>query len=237
MPEGSPAPWAESLASWAPGTVGPCSDSSRSPRSPIRRPTRPTTSGTSSTTCPSSSRLTASRSGSAGFGRPRCQAAEAASGPLLEPFHYMTLYLMDDEDVIPEFFAFGQTAVRRGPILCGPPGAALGTVRDHRTVGGPPGGRVSRRRALPTLQRRLRRGRPARWTPRRWWSSRAWPAAWQFTDASSDRHITVAFVDGDLWQASSSLAGAAGGVQAEWAGPLERVDAFRWDWFATLTPQ
>ena len=61
--------------------------------------------------------------------------------------------------------------------------------------------------------------------------------AWQFTDPSSDRHITVAFVDGDLWQASSSLAGAAGGVQAEWAGPLERVDAFRWDWFATLTPQ
>ena len=27
------------------------------------------------------------------------------------------------------------------------------------------------------------------------------------------------------------------GATPEWAGPLERVDAFRWDWFATLTPQ
>jgi hypothetical protein len=43
-------------------------------------------------------------------------------------------------------------------------------------------------------------------------------------------------VDGDLWEASAAL-GEAGGTAAEWAGPLERVDAFRWDWFATLTPQ
>ncbi len=60
--------------------------------------------------------------------------------------------------------------------------------------------------------------------------------AWQFTDAEHDRTITVAFVDGDLWQASASL-GTAGVESPEWAGPLERVDAFRWDWFATLTPQ
>ena len=61
--------------------------------------------------------------------------------------------------------------------------------------------------------------------------------AWQFTDAEHDRTITVAFVDGDLWQASASLGTAGGGESPEWAGPLERVDAFRWDWFATLTPQ
>jgi hypothetical protein len=62
---------------------------------------------------------------------------------------------------------------------------------------------------------------------------------WQFTDASSDRHIAVAFVDGDLWQAASALSemAVASGELPEWAGPLERVDAFRWDWFATLTPQ
>ena len=60
--------------------------------------------------------------------------------------------------------------------------------------------------------------------------------AWQFFDAEHDRTITVAFVDGDLWQASAAL-GTGGGESPEWAGPLERVDAFRWDWFATLTPQ
>ena len=29
--------------------------------------------------------------------------------------------------------------------------------------------------------------------------------AWQFADAEHDRTITVAFVDGDLWQASAAL--------------------------------
>jgi len=48
----------------------------------------------------------------------------------------------------------------------------------------------------------------------------------------------VAFVDGDLWQASSALGPTVVEYGSpEWAGPLERVDAFRWDWFATLTPQ
>jgi hypothetical protein len=59
---------------------------------------------------------------------------------------------------------------------------------------------------------------------------------WQFLDAEHDRTITVTFVDGDLWQASAAL-GTGGAESPEWAGPLERVDAFRWDWFATLTPQ
>ena len=61
--------------------------------------------------------------------------------------------------------------------------------------------------------------------------------AWQFADAEHDRTITVAFVDGDLWQASAALGTGRRRRAAEWAGPLERVDAFRWDWFATLTPQ
>jgi len=49
----------------------------------------------------------------------------------------------------------------------------------------------------------------------------------------------VAFVDGELFGAASALSEvvAAAATQAEWAGPLERVDAFRWDWFATLTPR
>ena len=62
--------------------------------------------------------------------------------------------------------------------------------------------------------------------------------AWQFADADAGRTVTVAFVDGDLWQAAAALGPpCAAGAAPEWAGPLERVDAFRWDWFATLTPQ
>ena len=64
--------------------------------------------------------------------------------------------------------------------------------------------------------------------------------AWQFADAEGDRTVTVAFVDGDLWQVAALVGpalAADGGPAPEWAGPLERVDAFRWDWFATLTPQ
>jgi len=62
---------------------------------------------------------------------------------------------------------------------------------------------------------------------------------WQFADREVGRYVTVAFVDGDLWQAAGAIAaaGANDGGPPEWAGPLERVDAFRWDWFATLTPQ
>src|SRR5215469_1856955 len=39
---------------------------------------------------------------------PRCRTAEARSASLLEPFHYMTLYLMRDEDVVPPFFALAE---------------------------------------------------------------------------------------------------------------------------------
>jgi hypothetical protein len=61
--------------------------------------------------------------------------------------------------------------------------------------------------------------------------------AWQFADG--ERTVTVAFVDGDLWQVADALGPVVtgSGPPPEWAGPLERVDAFRWDWFATLTPQ
>ena len=60
---------------------------------------------------------------------------------------------------------------------------------------------------------------------------------WQFAD--DERTVTVAFVDGDLWRVADTLGTTVGdlGDTPEWAGPLERVDAFRWDWFATLTPQ
>jgi hypothetical protein len=174
------------------------------------------------------------------FGRrwvrsPRCRAAESATGDLLDGFHYMTLYLLRDESVVPEFFALAKRlyaedrffAARRA-LLSGPfavvgrwaaPRVAVSAAAVpyrpahgvHVVVGpGVPGAELVRHPGVA--------------------------GAWQFFDAERDRTITVTFVDGDLWQAATAI-GTGGCESAEWAGPLERVDAFRWDWFATLTPQ
>ena len=174
------------------------------------------------------------------FGRrwvrsPRCRAAESATGALFEPFHYMTLYLLRDEQVIPEFFALAERlraadrffaarrAVVSGPfdivgrwaaprVAVSPEAVPFRPAHGVHVVVGPP------------VDGAALVGHPGV------------AGAWQFADAEAGRFITVAFVDGDLWQASAAL-GTAGGASSEWAGPLERVDAFRWDWFATLTPQ
>jgi hypothetical protein len=174
------------------------------------------------------------------FGRrwvrsPRCRSAEAATTAPLERFHYMTLYLLRDERVLPEFFALAERlrakdrffAARRA-LLSGP-FAVVGRWAAPRVAVSP--------EAVPF--------RPAEGVhvvvgPRVDGAALVRHAGvagvWQFADAERGRTITVAFVDGDLWRASAGL-GAAGGASPEWAGPLERVDAFRWDWFATLTPQ
>src|SRR5215469_5382357 len=39
---------------------------------------------------------------------PRCTAAEAATSEKLDPFHYMTLYLLRDEEVITPFMELGK---------------------------------------------------------------------------------------------------------------------------------
>ena len=67
-------------------------------------------------------------------------------------------------------------------------------------------------------------------------------------DPSLDRHITVAFIDGDLAPTASQLgqwclqhAGHNGTL--EWAGPLDLLDRVNpidtdsYDWFDRLTPQ
>ena len=174
------------------------------------------------------------------FGRrwvrsPRCRAAESATSELLDGFHYMTLYLLRDETVVPEFFALAERlyaedrffAARRA-LLSGP-FEVVGRWAAPRVAVSP--GAVPYRPAQgvhvvvgPALD------------AQGLVDQHGVAGAWQFTDAEHDRTITVSFVDGDLWQAAAAL-GTAGAVDPEWAGPLERVDAFRWDWFATLTPQ
>src|ERR1700734_4209873 len=166
---------------------------------------------------------------------PRSRPAESRTSGLLDPFHYMTLYLLRDETVVPEFFALARRLHAEDRFFAAPrallsgPFAVVGRWAAPRVA-------VSAE-AVPF--------RPARGVhvvvgpalPGEELVGHAGVAgAWQFYDAEHDRTITVTFVDGDLWQASAAL-GTGGAEGPEWAGPLERVDAFRWDWFATLTPQ
>jgi hypothetical protein len=177
------------------------------------------------------------------FGRrwvrsPRCAAAEDAGGPLLERFHYMTLYLLRDRAVLPEFYALGKRLydedrffAARKALLSGPfevtgrwaaPRVAIspGAVPFRPCTGvyvvvGPP---VDGEALI---------------------GHEGVAGAWQFAQPEKSRHVTVAFVDGDLWTTTATL-GSVGHQGAEaplWAGPLEGIDAFRWGWFATLTPQ
>jgi hypothetical protein len=166
---------------------------------------------------------------------PRCRQAETASGSLLHEFHYMTLYLLRDEQVIPEFFALAERLYAldrffraRRALLSGP-FPVVGQWAAPRVAVSP--GAIPFR---PAHGVHVVVGPPVDGEELVGHAGVA--GAWQFADADDDRTITVAFIDGDLWEASASL-GTAGGAAPEWAGPLERVDAFRWDWFATLTPQ
>jgi hypothetical protein len=177
------------------------------------------------------------------FGRrwvrsPHCATVEAASGSLLQRFHYMTLYLLRDERVLPDFFALGEHLhsvdrffAARKALLSGPfevtgrwaaPRVAIsaGAVPFRPSQGvyvvvGPAvdGDALIRHEGVA--------------------------GAWQFTEQGDSRHVTVAFVDGDLWTTTETLADLDLGAddRVEWAGPLEGIDAFRWGWFATLTPQ
>jgi hypothetical protein len=166
---------------------------------------------------------------------PRCREAEAATGSLLDPFHYMTLYLLRDEHVVPEFFALAERLYAldrffraRRAVLSGP-FPVVGRWAAPRVAVSP--GAIPFR---PSHGVHVVVGPSV--DGQELVDHAGVAGAWQFADAEHDRIVTVAFIDGDLWQASASL-GTAGGHEPEWAGPLERVDAFRWDWFATLTPQ
>ena len=167
---------------------------------------------------------------------PRCRSAEAGSGDRLEPFHYMTLYLMRDAEVLAPFQALGERLWAesrffraRRALLSGP----------FEVVGAWAAPRVAI--SAGAVPFRPAHGVYAVVGPaidgERLVDAHGVAGAWQFRD--QERTVTVAFVDGDLWHAATELGAlcAEHGPDLEWAGPLERVDAFRWDWFATLTPQ
>lgn len=169
---------------------------------------------------------------------PRCLEARVSVSPLLAPCQYMTLYLMRDEGVIPEFKALAARLWKEDRFF----------AARHSHLNGPfqVGERwaASRARVSPAaVPFRPARGIYAVVGPMvdgaAMVAQGGVAGAWEFVDELAGRHITVAFVDGDLDTAAANLShlSLGAGSTPEWAGPLETIDAFRWEWFDKLTPQ
>jgi hypothetical protein len=193
---------------------------------------------------------------------PDCRDARVAVSPLLEPCHYMTLYLMRDAGVLPAFADLAQRlrqadrffADRRahlsGPFEVGdrwvsPRVKVSAAAVQHRPARGiyvVVGPHVDGAAMV------AHQGVAGAWSFANTATADSADTAVTAADPSLDRHITVAFIDGDLATTASRLgqwclqhAGHSGTM--EWAGPLDLLDRVNpidtdsYDWFDRLTPQ
>ena len=160
---------------------------------------------------------------------PACRAARAASGPLLDPIHYVTLYLMAEpiDATLRDFYSLGKYLhevdrfhLHRKAHLSGPfavettaaaprvlVSAAAVPYRPHRGVYVT----VGDTRDVATLC-----------------ATDGVAGAWAFADA--DRRITVAWIDGDVAATGAALGGGAP-ADAEFAGAFETITPWEWTWF------
>jgi hypothetical protein len=169
---------------------------------------------------------------------PRCQELRVAADPLLARCHYMTLYLLRDAGVLPGFFDLGvrlhkadRFFAERRSHLSGPFDVRDRWVSDRVLVSAA----ALPYRPSPGIYVVV--GPPVDGAALLEVDGVA--GAWAFVDEPAERHITVAFVDGDVETTGATLGQRclASGEPMEWAGPLQVIDAFQWDWFARLTAQ
>jgi hypothetical protein len=182
---------------------------------------------------------------------PPCAEARVAVSPLLARCHYMTLYLISDADVLPEFFglarrmqAEGRFFAARTSHLSGPFDVVGQWAAGRAVVSGAAvpfrpseGVYVVVQAAGPVDQQSAVRAEVLDNVA----SVPGVAGAWQFAERSDGppgqkgerRAITVAFVDQDFWGTSARLGErfTVLGARLEWAGPLERVDPRQWVWF------
>lgn len=163
---------------------------------------------------------------------PACRAARAASGELLAPIHYVTLYLITEpvERTLDEFMQLGRDLYAVGRFHHHRRAHLSGPFPVERTAVAP---RVLVSAAAvpyrPNTGVYVAVG-PAAAAPADLGEVCAQPGvagAWAFTDG--ERRITMAWLDGEPLAVAPRLAPLARG--AELAGPFETITPWEWDWF------
>ena len=164
---------------------------------------------------------------------PACRSARAASGPRLDPIHYLTCYLMTEPvaRTLEEFTALAVDLRRQGrwhehrrAVLSGPfpVFAAAAAPRVLVSAAAVPW-RPERGVYAVVAPRDEPGGAPADWC-----AVAGVAGAWSFAD--EDRAITIAWCDDD----PLAVAGRVGSLvpaSAELAGPFEPVVPGEWNWF------
>jgi hypothetical protein len=182
---------------------------------------------------------------------PACRAARAASGPLLDPVHYLTLYLVVPpvEESLVDFFRLGQELrdldrfhQHRHAHLAGAHDIVARAAADRVLISAA---------AVPFRPNRGVHVRVDQHGDEAWLAGDHLRAlvevpgvagAWVFRRRPGRRgdqprveppsHVTVAWLDGPPLVAADGIAGLpAGADEPVLDGPFERVEPYRWDWF------
>jgi hypothetical protein len=171
---------------------------------------------------------------------PACRAARSASGPELDPIHYVTLYLISEpvERTLREFMDLGAELHRRGrfhqhrrSLLSGPfrlidQAAAERVLISAEAVPYRPNRgvhvSVARNAGPDPAELVTRDGVAGCWT---FAATDEWPGNTWHAD---DLHVTVCWLDDDPIAAAGVLPAPADAVLA---GPFETITPERWDWF------
>ncbi len=162
---------------------------------------------------------------------PACRAARAASGPLLDPIHYVTLYLMSApiDETLKAFYDLGR-ALRdadrfhrhRHSHLSGP-FAVVATAAAPRVLISAAAVPYRPHRGLYVVVQHTSSPAPA---VARWCAQPGVAGAWSFADDA--RRITVAWLDrGEPARVTLPCDDGA----AELAGAFETVVPWEWNWF------
>ena len=180
---------------------------------------------------------------------PACRAARLASDELLDPIHYLTLYLMTEpvERTLDEFMALGaqlhkvgrfhqsRRAHMSGPLRFEKAWAAKRVLVSPEAVPYRPN-----RGVYVTVERepdaRSDEGHAA------WLEAPGVAVIWTFATSAplpnqqwstEGARITVAWLDEDPLECATTIAPLVGASRADvlFAGPFETITPWHWDWF------
>ena len=163
---------------------------------------------------------------------PACRAARAASGPRLDPIHYVTLYLMTEPvtETLKEFYALGKELYeldrfhrKRSAHLSGPFAVEATAAAPRVLISAAAVPYRPNRGVYVTVRERTALEAEG---PDALCEVPGVAGAWSFAD--EERRITVAWLDDEPLAVATRLAAAPG---AEFAGPFETIVPWKWDWF------